>query len=173
MTRDIRSRVLGDQRCPHLVVAFARRRVPFMKNNPRPGAVWGHTALWDEEKGVFNEALMFKGVVETPQNEWFENWSTTQLIAVPCPKPDRGLSWARGHAAVNTPYDYRGAWSVLPRGDWQDQNRLYCSEKETLALVEAELVLFADPMRGVHPHELWRVVAVLANLGEPNGNHQH
>jgi len=127
--------------------------------------MWGHTALWDEERGAFNESLVFKGVVETPQEEWFSNYSAFDLIAVPCRYPQRGIDWARKHAAENTPYDYWGAWSVPWRGDWQDEFRLYCSEKETLALMRAGLHLFADPQRGVHPHDLWRAVAVFALQG--------
>lgn len=159
---DIRAKVRGDQSRPHLVVAFARRHgiAPFLTRAARPGGKWGHTALWDEERRAFNEALVFKGVVETPQEQWFSRYSAHDLIAVPCPQPRKGVEFAR--AAVGCGYDYRGAWSVLYRGDWQDGHRLYCSEKENLSLMAAELRLFADHQRGIHPHDLWRVCAAFA-----------
>lgn len=163
---DIRSRVRGDQTRPHLVVAFARRHgvAPFLTRAARPGGRWGHTALWDETRGVFNEALVFDGVVETPQEKWFETYSAHDLIAVPCRDPQRGIDWAREQAATpNTLYDYRGAWSVLYRGDWQDGHRLYCTEHEIQALARGGLNLFADPTRGTHPHDLWRVCAAFAH----------
>ncbi len=159
MTRDIRSLVRGDQSRPHLVVAFARRRgvAPFLTRSARPGGKCGHTALWDEAEGEFNEALMFKGVVGTPQDEWFPRYSWVDLIAVPCPHPERGLAYARAHKERRTPYDYEGALSVPWRADWQNEDRMYCSEKETLELMHAGLTLFADPQRGIHPHDFYRV----------------
>lgn len=162
MTRDIRSLVRGDQSRPHLVAAFARRRgiAPFLTRAARPGGKWGHTALWDEDRGVFNEALVFEGVVETPPEKWLTRYSSFDLVAVPCPNPSAGLAFARG--VVGSGYDYRGAWSVLYRGDWRDGGRLYCSEKENLALMAAGLTLFADHQRGIHPHDLWRVCAAFA-----------
>lgn len=162
MTRDIRSLVRGDQSRPHLVVAFARRHglAPFLTRSARPGGKWGHTAFWDEQRKVFNEALMFKGVVETPQDKWFDRYSSFDLVAVPCPAPHKGVEFARG--TLGCGYDYSGAWSVLYRGDWQNSNRWYCSERETMLLQNAEQRLFAAPGSGIHPHDLWRVVAAFA-----------
>jgi len=164
MTRDIRSLVRGDQRRPHLVIAFARRHgiAPLLTRAARPGGKWGHTAMWDERNSVFHESLMWDGSVATHQDRWFDRYSATDLIAVPCPHPERGIAFKREQTERNTPYDYRGAWSVLYRGDWQDGNRLYCSESETLALIHAGLTLFADHQRGIHPHDLWRVCAAFA-----------
>lgn len=155
---EIRSLVQGDQTRPHLVIGFARRHwAGLFTRWSRPGGKWGHTALWDEERGVFNEALMFEGTVETPQHKWFGKWSAFELIAVPVPDPQAGVRWAREH--VGTPYDYRGAYAAWLRGDWQDDRRLYCSEKETLALMAAGWHPFRDaPRYGVHPHDLYRVI---------------
>lgn len=169
---DIRALVRGDQSRPHLVTAFARRHgiAPFITRSARPGGRWGHTATWDEDRQAFNESLLFKGVVETPEEAWFEHYSAFDLVAVPCPRPDLGLAYARRHAQQRTGYDYSGAASVAFREDWQDNGRLYCSEKETRILMAAGLALFADPERGIHPHDLWRVVAAFA-LKWQHGEH--
>ncbi len=153
----IRSQVVGDQSCPHLVIGFTRRHgLGLITRYTRPGGRWGHTALWDEERGVFNEALMFKGVVETPQHEWFGKWSAVELVAVPVPDPQAGIEFAR--STLGAGYDYWGAWSVPWREEWQADHRWYCSERDTMAIHTAGEILFYDPKRGIHPHDLWRAV---------------
>lgn len=156
-TDDIRRRVHGDQSVPHLVVAFARRKslVSLGNRSTRPGARWSHTALWDWQRKVFSEALMFEGVVDTPQDEWFDRYSETMLLAVPCPCPLEGLMFSQ--AQTGKGYDYLGALGVPWRRPWQDPTRWYCSEKEAAALAAAGRPLFRDAERGIHPHDLWRV----------------
>lgn len=156
---DIRARVLGDQTVPHQVIAFCRRHSLLAAGNraTRPGGKWTHTALWDEERECFNEALMFKGVVETSQEHWFDNYSAVELIAAACPDPRAGIEWAR--SVVGEGYDYSGAFSVPFRGDWQQHRRKYCSEKETLVMHRSGRLVFRDPGRGIHPHDLWRALA--------------
>lgn len=153
----IRSKVVGDQSGPHLVVAFARRRnvLSFGNRSTRPGARWSHTALWDPERQVFNEALMFEGVVQTADWQWADHYSETMLIAVACPRPRDGLQFAREQ--VGKPYDYLGALGVPWRRPWQDPGRWYCSEKEAATLAAAGRPLFRDADKGIHPHDLWRV----------------
>lgn len=153
----IRSRVLGRQDVPHLVIAFARRRgvLPFLNRATRPGGHWSHTALWDSHRRVFNEALMFEGVVETRQEAWFDRYSETQMIAVPCPNPLAGLMFAQ--AQIGKGYDYLGALGVPWRRDWQDPERWYCSELDAMVLAAAGRPVFRDPHKGGHPHDLWRV----------------
>lgn len=154
---DIRARVLGDQSRPHLVVGFCRRHgLGLLTRGARPGGRWGHTALWDEERSCFSEALMFKGVVETPHEHWFSKWSAVELVAVPVPDPGAGIRFAR--STLGHGYDYLGAFSVPFRDDWQDPSRWYCSERDTMAIQAAGVTLFYDPVRGIHPHDLWRAV---------------
>jgi hypothetical protein len=157
LSYDVRQRVIGDQTRPHLVIGFCRRHgLGLVTRYSRFGSRWGHTALWDEERGVFNEALMFKGVIETPQRKWFDRWSEVELVAVPVPDPKAGIEFAR--STVGKGYDYWGAWSVPFRGDWQSDHRWYCSERDTMAVHRSGSILFYDPKRGIHPHDLWRAV---------------
>lgn len=159
-TRDldlIRCGVAGDIAVPHLVIAFARRKSlrSFGNRATRIGGRWSHTALWDPARSVFNEALMFEGVVETAQSVWFDRYSATELVAVPCPDPEAGLRFAREQ--VGKGYDYLGALGVPWRRNWQDPALWYCAEKEAAALAAAGRQVFRDPEHGGHPHDLWRV----------------
>lgn len=150
--------ILGDLSKPHMVFAVSRRHSlgSVITRSVDPGARWGHSAFWDQERNVMNEALMFKGVVETPFEEWFKKYSAWQFFAVNVPNPEDGVMFQRKHAALKTPYDYQGATSVPWRTSWQDESRLYCSEKDTLSVHRAGRILCRDPQRGIHPHDFWR-----------------
>jgi len=141
----------------HLVFAVARRHTPasFVTRSTRPGARWGHTAFFDAERGVLNEALMFKGVVETPLAEWLRTYSAYEFFSVGVPDPAAGVRFARSRLGLG--YDYWGATSVPWRASWQDDERDYCSEKDTLIVHAAGRPLFKDPKRGIHPHDFFRV----------------
>lgn len=152
--------IQGDTTQPHLVVAFARRHTPasFVIRSTRPGARYSHTALLDPTRDVFIEALMFKGVVETPTTEWLQRkrYSALEFVAVSCPRPQDGLEWAR--STVGAGYDYWGATSVPWRTSWQDEHRWYCIEHSVMALTKAGKPVFRDAHRGIHPHDGWRVL---------------
>ena len=148
--------VAGNQAKPHMVFAVARRRNlgSFITRWTDPGARWGHTAFFDQERGVMIEALLFKGVVETPVDEWLTHYPSFKFFAVNVPHPTLGTLWQR--MQVGKGYDYLGATSVPLRGSWQDDDRWYCSEKETMSVIKAGRNWIVDPQRGVHPHDFWR-----------------
>ena len=155
-------RILGNTRPPHLVFAVCRRtNLPsFLTRVMTSGALWSHSALYDAERGVMNEALLFKGVVETPVYEWLARYPSCEFFAVPVLDPAAGLAWRR--SILGQGYDYLGALHVPWRGDWQAEGRWYCSEADTVTCLQAGLQLFADhdraiKARGVSPHEFWRV----------------
>lgn len=153
-----RNLILGDTSVPHIVIAFAVRHSPvsIINRSTRPGARWTHTATWDRERGVFNEAKLFRGVVETPEGEWFDHYARTELLAVEVIDPAAGLAYAQ--AQVGKRYDYMGAASVPFRASWQDDRRWYCCEKELAVLTAAGRQVLRDPERGFHPHDLWRSI---------------
>jgi hypothetical protein len=148
--------VHGDQSRPHMVFAVARRHNlgSFVTRAVDPGARWGHTAFFDRERGVMIEALLFKGVVETPIEKWLATYPSYEFIAVNTPEPDAGALWQREQ--VGKGYDYLGATSVPWRTSWQDTDRWYCSEKDAYSLIVAGRQWVRDPKRGIHPHDFWR-----------------
>lgn len=165
---DIRLRVFGDQTVPHLVVAFTKRFRPLGlgRGLPDDDDPWEHTAAWDEEFQVFNEARMWHGVVETPQQAFMQRYPAICLLAAPCPRPRDGIAWVR--SVVGQGYDYSGAMSAWDKRDWQSHRRKYCAEKETLMLSWAALDVFPDPQLGIHPHELFRALLQLMGLRAPS-----
>ena len=151
--------VLGNQAAPHMVFAVARRHNlgSIVTRAVDPGARWGHTAFFDQERGVMIEALLFKGVVETDVDEWLDHYPSYKLFAVNVPRPELGTEWQR--AQVGKGYDYLGATSVPWRTSWQDPDRWYCSEKDAYSLIVAGREWVRDPQRGIHPHDFWRFTA--------------
>lgn len=148
--------VAGNQTGPHMVFAVARRHSlgSLITRSVDPGARWGHTAFFDRERGVMIEALLFKGVVATPIGEWLKHYPSFKFFTVGVPDPEAGTKWQRDQLGKG--YDYLGATSVPFRASWQDENRWYCSEKETMSVIVAGRNWIVDPQRGVHPHDFYR-----------------
>lgn len=148
--------VIGNQAVPNMVFAVARRHSigSFITRTVDPGARWGHTAFFDRDRGLMIEALLFKGVVETPIDQWLKTYPSYHFFTVAVPDPDKGTVWQREQ--VGKGYDYLGATSVPFRASWQDDHRWYCSEKETMSVIVAGKNWIVDPHRGVHPHDFFR-----------------
>ncbi|MBB5204442.1 hypothetical protein HNQ51_001756 [Inhella inkyongensis] len=152
--------VIGDTHRPHVLQAFSRRHgvANFVNRCTAPGvlkfevgALWGHTAFYDPERRVFNEALMFRGVVETPWYEWFGRYSAYECVAVPVQRPDLALTFQREQ--IGKDYDYPGAFAVPFRADWQNPRWWFCSEKDAAALIRAGFDM-GDLGSSVHPQTL-------------------
>jgi hypothetical protein len=169
----------GETRLPHLVFAVSRRtNLPsFLTRLFTSGALWSHSAMYDVERGVMNEAVMYRGsllkpwtlrrggMVETPVYEWVDRYPSFEFFAVPCPDPAAGIAWRR--SILGQGYDFKGALCVPWRGDWQAEGQWYCSEADTVTLLKAKLQLFVDhdrliKARGVSPHDLWRTARAVA-----------
>lgn len=148
--------VVGNQAVPHMVFAVARRHSfgSFFTRAVDPGARWGHTAFFDQSNNTMVEALLFKGVVATPVEQWLKTYPSFTFFAVHVPNPQAGTEWQR--AQLGKGYDYLGATSVPFRASWQDEDRWYCSEKEAMSVIKAGRPWIADPQRGIHPHDFWR-----------------
>lgn len=146
---------LDDSR-EQMVFAVARRHNlgSIVTRSVDPGARWGHTAFFDRERGVMNEALLFKGVVETDIEEWLDHYPSFQFFAVDVKDARAGTDWQREQLGKG--YDYLGATSVPGRNSWQDPHRWYCSEKDGYSLIVAGRNWIRDPQRGIHPHDFFR-----------------
>jgi hypothetical protein len=165
--------IQGNTRVPHLVFAVSRRtRLPSVVTRlATSGALWSHSAFYDVERGVMNEALLFKGMVQTPVHEWVQRYPSREFFAVPVPDPAAGIAWRR--SILGQGYDYLGALGVPWRGDWQAEGRWYCSEADTVTCLHAGRQLFVDhdgvvKSRGVCPHDFWRVGRALGLSPSPS-----
>lgn len=99
------------------------------------GALWHHCGVLDYERKVVIEALMFRGVVPTPLDEWIDRYPRVAFRKFEVPEAERGLAFARRQ--VGKGYDYKGAAGVPFRADWQDDERWYCHELLEAALKQA------------------------------------
>jgi uncharacterized protein YycO len=99
------------------------------------GALWHHCGVLDQERQEVIEPLMFKGVVRTPLHEWIDRYPRVGFRAYEVPNAQVGLTFAR--AQVGKPYDYRGAFGVPLRANWDNPGAWYCHELLEAALKEA------------------------------------
>ena len=139
-------------------VAFCRSpNIPsFLTRLFTGGARWSHCAVADEERGVFIEALMFKGVIETPFATWMLKYPSYEVVKIDCPAPITAMNFAR--AQVGKGYDYLGAVGVPWRTPWHFENRWYCSELVEAALQHGGRLRWRLTKRGVSPMESWLVL---------------
>lgn len=143
---------------PHILAGYSRRtNLPsFLTRALTGGANWSHCAAYDWERDIFIEALMFKGVVETPAAEWMARYPSTEVIRIACPQPQKALAFWREQ--VGKGYDYPGAFSVPFRANWQDDGRWYCSEKLEAGVARGGNPRFHQSDHGVSPHESWNTL---------------
>lgn len=142
---------------PHLTVAFSRRTsLPsWLTRMLTGGARWSHCGVVDHARGVVIEALMFRGVVETPFAHWQLKYPSFEVVEIDCPAPVAALHFARSQ--VGKGYDYLGALGVPWRSPWHHAERWYCSELIEAALSEGGRRRWRLEKRGVSPMESWLV----------------
>jgi uncharacterized protein YycO len=141
-----------------LTVAFSRRTTlpSFLTRFFTGGARWSHCGIVDHERGVVIEALMWKGVVETPFSHWQLRYPSFEVVEIACPVPGLGLDYARRQ--VGSGYDYLGAIGVPWRSPWHHPGRWYCSELVEAALAQAGRRRWRLEARGISPMESWLVL---------------
>lgn len=141
-----------------ILACFSRRTsLPsFLTRFFTGGARWSHCGIYDVERGVVIEALMFKGVVETSLNTWCNRYPSHHFVEIDCPNPELGLAYARSQ--VGKPYDYLAALGVPWRTSWDNPNRWYCSELLEAALDWAGRRRWRLEKRGISPMESWIVL---------------
>lgn len=141
-----------------ITVAFSRRtNLPsFLTRFFTGGARWSHCGIVDQTRGVVIEALMFKGVIETPFAAWMLKYPSYEVVDIECPVPALALDFARRQ--VGAGYDYLGAMGVPWRSPWNDPGRWYCSELVESALAEGGRRRWRLDKRGISPMESWLVL---------------
>lgn len=120
------------------------------------GARWSHCGILDHERGVVIEALMFKGVVETPLATWMLRYPSWEQVQIDCPAPGLALGFAREQ--VGKGYDYLAVVGVPWRTAWDRPDRWYCSELVEAALAAGGRLRWRLSKRGVSPMESWLVL---------------
>jgi hypothetical protein len=148
---------------PHIVAAFSRRtRLPLTATKlMTSGDVWSHCGIvvpgeFNEQERFVVEALMFKGVVKTPIDEWMDRYPTFTFVDIECPRPLDGEKFALDQ--VGHGYDYMGMIGAPWRSSWDDPKRWYCSELLEAALKEAGRNRWREGKRGIRPMESWLVM---------------
>lgn len=141
-----------------LTVAFSRRTsLPsWLTRMLTGGARWSHCAILDQSRGVAIEALMFRGVVETPLAHWILRYPSYEVVQIACPVPALAMDFARQQ--VGKGYDYLGAFGVPWRSPWHHPGRWYCSELVEAALAHGGRLRWRLEARGVSPMESWLVL---------------
>ena len=120
------------------------------------GARWSHCGILDRERGVVIEALMFRGVVETPIPIWTARYPSWEQVTINCPHPGLALAFAREQ--IGKGYDYLAVIGVPWRTAWDNPRRWYCSELLEAALAEGGRLRWRLSKRGVSPMESWLVL---------------
>jgi hypothetical protein len=151
---------------PHLVAAYSRRtRLPLTVTKAMTsGDIWSHCGIVvpDPERNgelVVVEALMFKGVVKTPIEEWKNRYPFYDFVAIECPRPEAGVKFALDQ--VGSGYDYLGMIGAPWRTDWDDPHRWYCSELLEACVKAAGLQRFRNGKRGIRPMETFLVTHII------------
>jgi uncharacterized protein YycO len=142
----------------HVIAVFSRRTsLPsFIARFFTGGARWSHCGLLDVERNVVIEALMFKGVVETPLAHWMLRYPSWERAAIACPNAAGAQAFAR--AQVGKGYDYLAVLGVPWRTAWDNPARWYCSELIEAALAAGGRQRWRLEKRGVSPMESWMVL---------------
>lgn len=141
-----------------MLAVFSRRTsLPsFLTRFFTGGARWSHCGVYDQDRRVVIEALMFRGVVETPYLEWAARYPSWEGAYISCPSDIDALAFAR--AQVGKPYDYLAAFGVPWRTSWDDEGKWYCSELLEAALAAGGRRRWRLSKRGVSPMESWMVL---------------
>lgn len=142
-----------------MLTAFFSRRtsIPsFIARFFTGGARWSHCGIYDPERNTVIEALMFRGVVETPFAEWLMRYPSLERVEIACPNPDVALNFAR--AQLGKGYDYLAIIGVPWRTAWDNPARWYCSELLEAALAEGGRRRWRLEKRGISPMESWMVL---------------
>lgn len=140
----------------YVEAVFSRRtNIPsFLTRFFTGGARWSHCGLI--VGGDVIEALMFKGVVATPINEWIKRYPSYERVAIECPNPAAAKWFALKQ--VGKGYDYKAVIGVPWRSPWNHEHRWYCSELVEAALAAGGRLRWRLEKRGVSPMESWLVL---------------
>lgn len=143
---------------PHITAAFSRKSNlgSFFTRLVTGASRWSHCAIVDLHRNVVIEALLFKGVVATPLDEWLNRHHSFEIVEIECPDPDAALRFAREQLGKR--YDYLGALGAPFRAPWGRNGRWYCSELLESALASAGRRRWRLDRRGVSPAESYMVL---------------
>lgn len=120
------------------------------------GARWSHCGILDVERQVVIEALMWRGVVETPLAHWMLRYPRWERVDITCPNAINALAFARAQRGKG--YDYLAVIGVPWRTAWDNPARWYCSELVEAALAAGGRLRWRLTKRGVSPMESWLVL---------------
>lgn len=118
---------------------------------------WSHCGIVSERNTVI-EALAFKGVVETPVDDFFERYEAgrTAIVSIKCAEPEVGLLWAK--AQIGKGYDYLAVLGSAIRESWQEPDRWMCSELVESTLAAAGNRRFRDGPARISPNLSYMVI---------------
>jgi hypothetical protein len=141
-----------------VIAAFSRKSTvaSFITRVFTGASRWSHCGIVDTSRDVVIEALMFKGVVETPLDEWKSRRHTFEFVEIACPDPHAAIRFAR--VQLGESYDYLGALGAPFRAPWGRNGRWYCSELLESALAVAGRRRWRLDRRGVSPAESYMVL---------------
>jgi uncharacterized protein YycO len=134
----------------HLVVIYSRSR--------NLGSVLIRAASWWEPwahcgivtpEGTVIEARAWRGVVETPLQD-FERYATA-CIAVKraCPDPAAAIAFARQQ--IGKPYDWGAIFGFIFRERWERRDRWFCSELVEASFIAGGRRRFASDVHRITP----------------------
>lgn len=115
---------------PHITGAWCTRNQTLARAHKAVFRLdnYTHVGIVDWDRKLVIEAIVFKKVLETPLDEWFERYPLHRLEDKYCPYPETGLHFAR--LQVGKKYDHLNAVGIaLPfRANWNDDSRWSCGE---------------------------------------------
>lgn len=143
---------------PHITAAFSRKSNlgSFITRLFTGASRWSHCAIVDLHHNVVIEAVLFRGVVETPLVRWLDKYPSHEFVEIECPHPDAAIEFAS--AQVGKRYDYLGALGAPFRAPWGRNGRWYCSELLESALAAGGRRRWRLDRRGVSPAESYMVL---------------
>ncbi len=113
---------------------------------------WSHVAIVDGDTVI--EAVMGKGVIETPLAELQAESSLWKLEEYPCLDADAIIAAARSQ--VGKPYDKTAIIGMLFNRDWQEDDSWFCSELVAYSFLQGGRKLFRrDTLNRITPEHLW------------------
>lgn len=83
---------------------------------------FSHVAIVSDDEQFVVEALMFKGVVKTPMNDFIKRNDCVELATMPGDAAD-------AEQYIGKKYDWSALIGLLLHRDWGKSERWFCSEK--------------------------------------------
>jgi uncharacterized protein YycO len=110
---------------------------------------WSHCGIVDGE-AVIESLARRGGVVQSLLVDVIARASAHTIVQIPCPRPERGIEWAR--STIGQPYDWGGVLAIPFRNrQWDEPGRWYCSEHVEAAAKKAGAGRWRDGLHGLTP----------------------